>query len=61
MSFINPLTTLLPSDGDVTLTGGSVTLSGDLSLSNGSLSGGGGSNKLPPAPYVQLRYCEYQP
>ena len=34
---------------------------GTTEISAGSLEGGGALNQSPPAPYMQLRYCEYQP
>ena len=46
---------------DPTVSGGGASLSGSVSISGGSVSGGQGFNRAPPAPYVQLRYCEYQP
>ena len=49
------------SGGDAEISGGGASLSGSITFSRGSMSGGGASNKLPPAPYLQLRYCEYQP
>ena len=34
---------------------------GGVTMYGGGVSGGGGTDQLPPAPYVQFRYCEYQP
>ena len=30
-------------------------------IAPGRINGGGGANQRPPAPYIQLRYCEYYP
>ena len=47
------------SGGSVTLSGGSGSVSGGSASLRGGAFGGGASNQLPPAPYVQVVFCEY--
>ena len=47
--------------GTVSLSGGGASLIGGVSLIGGGVSGGGAVDQLLPAPYIQLRWCFYDP
>ena len=47
------------SGGGVSLAGGTATLTGGSMRLSGGVFGGGASNQLPPAPYIQVVYCKY--